>query len=66
MENKFDSLWSACSYKYDEGDMEGKMGGTCGTYVGNVKKGDHLEEQGVDGMNILKYFLKKYDGPGPD
>jgi len=42
------------------------VGGACGTYGGNLKKGDHLEEQGVDGMNILKYFLKKYDGPGPD
>jgi hypothetical protein len=42
------------------------VGRACGTYGGNLKKGDSLEEQGVDGMNILKYFVKKYDGPGPD
>jgi len=41
-------------------------GGACGTYGGNLKKGDHLEKQEIDGINILKYFLKKYDGPARD
>jgi hypothetical protein len=42
------------------------VGGVCGTYGENQKKGDKLEEQGIDGLNILKFFLKKYDGSGPD
>jgi len=68
MEKEFYSLWSACSYKYYEGSdiKEGKVGGAWGANGGNLKKGDHLEEQGLGGMYILKCFLKKHDGPGPD
>jgi hypothetical protein len=50
MEKEFCSLWSACNKYYEGHDMEeGKVGGAFGTYRGNLKKGDHWEEQAVDG-----------------
>jgi hypothetical protein len=33
-----------------------------GWHVGNMGKGDHLEDLGVDGKTILKWLFKKYEG----
>jgi hypothetical protein len=30
--------------------------------VGNLRKGDHLEDPGVDGRIILKGIFEKWDG----
>jgi hypothetical protein len=29
--------------------------------VGNLRKGDHLEDTGVDGMIILRWIYRKWD-----
>jgi hypothetical protein len=34
---------------------------TTGFWWGNVKKVDHLEEEGVDGRIILRYIFRKWD-----
>jgi hypothetical protein len=33
-----------------------------GFWWGDPRKGEHLEDRGVDGMIILKLILKKWDG----
>jgi hypothetical protein len=33
-----------------------------GVWCGNVKKMDHMDHLGLDGMIILKWILKKRDG----
>jgi hypothetical protein len=48
------------------------MGGTCNTYGerevyrgfwwGDLRKGDHLGDPGVDGRITFKWILKKWDG----
>jgi hypothetical protein len=41
------------------------MGEGKGAYrilVGDVRKGDHLEDPDVDGRIILKWIFKKWDG----
>ena len=43
------------------------MGRTCSVYGGeemweNLRKGDHLEDPGVDRRIILKWILEKWDG----
>jgi hypothetical protein len=57
--------------RYYSGDQikKNEMGGTCSTYGdrtgaymvwwGNLRKRDHLEDQGLDGRIILKWILKK-------
>jgi hypothetical protein len=47
------------------------MGGECSTYGGEVRTGfwwknlrerDHLEDPGIDGSIILRWFFRKWDG----
>jgi hypothetical protein len=58
--------------KYCSGDeiKENKMGGACGTYVGevytgfwwgNLKERDHLGDPDVDGKIILRRIFRKWD-----
>jgi hypothetical protein len=37
-----------------------------GFWWGDLRKGDHLEVQGVDGRITLKWIFKKWDGGGMD
>jgi hypothetical protein len=49
------------------------MGGACNTYgrrrelhtgfwYGNIRKRDHLEDPGVDGVVMLRWNFRKWDG----
>jgi hypothetical protein len=32
---------------------------------GNLRERDHLKDLGIDGMIVLKWVFKKWDGGGP-
>jgi len=34
--------------------------------VGNLREGDHLEDPSVDGMIILRWIFRKWNGGGMD
>ena len=35
-----------------------------GSWWGDVREGDHLEDPGIDGRIILRWIFRKWDGGG--
>ena len=42
--------------------MQGRGEVYTGSWWGNVREGDHLEDSGIDGRIIVKFIFEKWDG----